>query len=310
MSNLDKTTEQLEKLLDERIEGSERAVAKRYTLLLDEIKKEIAKLYEQYETDGVLTYAEMAKYDRLKKFLAYINHLLTKNYNDVKQSIYDTLNEVYTVAYYQMAWAIETDTLSKLAYSTVTPETITKTIENPIAGLTLSETLEKNRRNIIYKIQQEVTQGLVRGETYRTMAKRLTDTLEGDVRKAARIVRTESHRCSQQAQLDSAVHASKHGVVTMKEWGSMEDRRVRKGDSNHRKLDGKKIPLDASFDDGLSEGLAPGQLMGVNSARSNINCRCILFYSVEKVEKVDVKELEGMAFDTWKKERLSSKRGD
>ncbi|KOP82002.1 hypothetical protein AMS60_05595 [Bacillus sp. FJAT-21945] len=307
MSNLEDSAKYIEKLLDKRLEESERAIAKRYALLLDEIRKEIAKLYESYEKDGVLTYAEMAKYDRLNKFLTYVNGLLVTNYKDVKKVIYDVLNDTYFEGYYRTAWAIETDSLSKLAYAAVTPETITAMIENPIAGLTLTQVLEKNRANIIYTIQGEVTQGLVKGETYKTMATRLHESLESDANKSMRIVRTEAHRVSEGAKLDSAVHADKNGVIMAKKWNSSEDERVRhkkKGKRivSHRDLDREKpIPVDDYFEQGRGKGKAPGQM---GAPEHDINCRCFTTYSIEKIEKVDAKELENMAFETWERERL------
>jgi hypothetical protein len=305
MGNLDKTNEQLERLLDERIDRTERSVVKRYTMLLKEIKEEISKLYEKHENDGVLTYDEMAKYDRLKKFLSYINQLLSQNYKDVKLAVYAILGEVYTDAYYKTAWSIETDSLSKLAYSPVTPETITKMIENPISGLTLSDTLEKNRIAIVYKIQQEVTQGLVKGESYRGMAKRMTEALEGDASKAVRVVHTEAHRVSESAKHDSAEHANKNGVIMIKEWNSVGDERVRHSKlANHRKLNGKKIPVTDDFEQGRGKGKGPGMMM---APEHDIYDRCFLTYSIKRIEKPDAKELENMTFETWKKERLSSK---
>lgn len=305
MSNLDETAKQIEKLLDKRLDESEKAITKRYALLLDEIRKELGKLYEKYETNGLLTYAEMAKYDRLNKFLTYVNGLLALNYKDVKKTIYEVLESVYKEGYYRNAWAIETDSLSKLAYAAVTPETVTAMIENPIAGLTLSEVLEKNRIHIIYTIQREVTQGLVHGESYRTMAKRLSETLEGDKNKAIRIVRTESHRVSEASKLDSAVHATKNGVVMLKEWGTMQDSRVRKpsgkSKANHRMLDGKTLPIHENFKGKLGEGPAPGQL---GHSSEDINCRCVLFYKIDRIDKRDAKELENMTFETWQNERM------
>jgi uncharacterized protein with gpF-like domain len=306
MSNLEDSAKLLEKLLDKRIEGSEKAIAKRYALLLREIQKEIAKLFEKHEVKGVLTYAEMAKFDRLKKFLAYVNELLGLNYKDVKNTIYEALNETYQDAYYMTGWAIETDSLSKLAYASVPPETILAMIENPIAGLTLTETLRKNQSAIVYKIQQEVTQGLVKGETYKTMAKRLHDSLEGDANKAMRIVRTEAHRVSEGAKLDSAVHADKNGVKMLKKWESSEDERVRrKNGANHRALNRlDPIEVDEYFEQGRGKGLSPGQM---GAPDQDINCRCFLTYKIDSIQKPDRNELDNMTFETWKNERLKSR---
>lgn len=306
MSNLDESAKKLEKLLDKRLEGSEKAIAKRYALLLREIRKEIAKIYEKHEVNGVLTYVEMAKFDRLKKFLGYVNELLGLNYKDVKNTIYEALTETYQDAYYMTGWAIETDSLSKLAYSTATPETILAMIENPIAGLTLTETLRKNETAIIYKIQQEITQGLVKGETYKTMATRLVSALEGDANKAMRIVRTEAHRVNEASKLDSAKHADKNGVKMLKKWESSEDQRVRKtSGANHRLLNRlDPIGVDEYFEQGNGRGLAPGQMGAPNH---DINCRCYLSYKIDRIQKPDRSELDSLTFETWKSERLKSR---
>ncbi|QXJ39582.1 NAD(+)--arginine ADP-ribosyltransferase EFV [Parageobacillus caldoxylosilyticus] len=300
MNNLNKTPEMIEKLVSRRVKKGERDIVKRYALLLNELRKELAKLYEKYEVNGKLTYAEMAKYDRLRKFIEYIDYLLKTVYKDVRKTIYDVLGESYLDGYYLTAWAVETDTLSRLSYSAVRPEVITAAIENPITGLTLSRRLEKNRAAIIYTIQQEITQGLVQGESYRQMATRIKGVLENDVVKANRIVRTEAHRAVETGKLQAAEHAHRNGVIMVKEWNTMHDQRVR---DRHKHLDGTKIPVDEDFKIGTDRAKAPGLFL---RPENSINCRCFLTYSVERVEKVDAKELDGMTFEQWKKERLRS----
>ncbi|MED5041490.1 phage minor head protein [Geobacillus stearothermophilus] len=288
----------IERIVNRRVKKGEREIVKRYAILLNDIRKELAKLYEKYEVNGKLTYAEMAKYDRLRKFIEYIDYLLKTVYKDVRKTVYDVLGESYLDGYYLTAWAVETDTLSRLSYSAVRPEVITAMIENPITGLTLSQRLEKNRAAIIYTIQQEITQGLVQGETYKQMAKRIKGALENDVVKANRIVRTEAHRAVETGKLQAAEHAHKNGVIMVKVWNTMHDQRVR---DRHRKLDGVKIPVDEEFKIGSDRAKAPGLFL---RPENSINCRCFLSYSVERIEKVDAKELEGMTFEQWKKERL------
>ena len=136
MSNLNKTNEMIERIVNRRVKKGEREIVKRYAILLNDIRKELAKLYEKYEVNGKLTYAEMAKYDRLRKFMEYISWLLGSTYKDIKKIVYDILGESYLDGYYLTAWAVETDTLSRLAYSAVPASTITAMIENPITGLT------------------------------------------------------------------------------------------------------------------------------------------------------------------------------
>lgn len=50
-----------------------------------------------------------------------------------------------------------------------TPEIIKSAVENPIPKLTLKDTLEKNRKEIIYNIKREVNTGLLNGDRYTTV---------------------------------------------------------------------------------------------------------------------------------------------
>lgn len=300
---MNKIFELLNRRIGQMIRAGERDVARQYARTLAEIRKLMADLYERYEVDGKLTWADMQKYDRYKKFMKEVNFLLNTQYREIARMMPKIIGNVYQEGYYLTAYGVEQAALAKLNYAAVKPEVMAAMVNNPVAGLTLAATLERNRVNIIHTIQQEVTQGLVKGETYSGMAKRLKSSLEGDAVKAMRIVRTEGHRVQESAKHDAVEHAEKNGVVMAKTWNSSEDERVRKGKANHRKLNNKTIPIDEDFDDGLGRGKAPGQL---GAAGSDINCRCFLTYEVIRVEKPQHKELEGYTFEQWKKERVKA----
>lgn len=302
--NLKNVFKTINRRIVELVGQKEQEIARQYAGVLAEIRNLLGEQFDKYEKDGQLTYAEMAKHDRNKKFLKQVNFLLKRNYQELSKVIPELMKEVYGESWERTAWAIETDSKAMLNYSTATSDQILKMVNNPVSGLTLNERLRKNRSQIIYTIQQEVTQGLVKGESYQSMSKRLKKSLEGDATKAMRIARTEGHRAQESGKYDAASHANNNGVVTMKEWNSMEDRRVRRGVADHRQLNETKIPNDELFDDGLSEGPAPGLLP---AAASSINCRCFLTYSIKTVEKPKHDGLENMPFEEWKDHRLEKK---
>lgn len=304
MADFEKRMQTINRRIGQMVDKGEREVARDYARLLTEIRSMLANEFEKFEQGGKLTLDEMLKHDRLTKFMQEVNRTLRVNYRDVGRKMDAILADAYLDGYYLTAWAIEAESRTKLGYSAMRPETLSAMIANPVAGLTLNERLERNRGNIIYAIQQQVTQGLQKNESYGTMAKRLKNELEGDAVKAMRIVRTEGHRVQESAKHDAAEHANDNGVVMMKEWNTLEDSRVRKGKktkADHKKLNNKRIPTDEDFDDGLGKGPQPGEL---GEAGSDINCRCFLTYSIEKIEKPQYKELEAITFDKWKKERL------
>ena len=244
----------------------------------------------------------MARYNRLKEFLNHINELLSICADDTSETLKEALGATYLAGFYMTAWAIETDASNELAYKAVTHDVVEKMMNNPIQGLTLNERLERNRKKIIHTIQTEITQGLVRNETYGVMAKRLKKALEGDTAKAMRIVRTEAHRVNEQAKHDAAEHANNHGVIMMKTWNNRMDERSR---PTHKAADGQTVTVDEDFKVGSATGSKPGELSG--GAKENVNCGCFLTYEISDIQKRDTKELADMTFEEWKKKIDSGK---
>lgn len=293
---MEKTEAELQKRLERILNEKDKSIALSYARVLNELRAELAKLYEKYEKEGKLSYVEMARHNQLKQLFLHIGEILSDCTDNTRDVLEELFGETYLEGFYRTAWAIETEALCALGYPAVTSNVIKKMLNNKIQGLTLNERLERNRKKIIHTIQTEITQGLVKNETYGMMAKRLKKTLEGDAVKAMRIVRTEAHRVNEQARHDAAEHAHKHGIVMVKVWNSAKDARSRK---RHEKLDGQTVPLDEDFKmDGVS-GPQPGSLSG--GAKENVNCRCFLSYEISEVQSPTDKRLADVTYEDWKK---------
>lgn len=300
-NNWDEWQKRINRSLGQLLQHADRAIGRRFALTLGSIRAMIAELYEKYSTGGVLTYADMVKYDRLNKFMAEVNSLMLSNYRDVYKAVYEALGWSYSETWDLTAWAIETDAKAKLGYGAASAEQVAAMMANPVAGLTLKETLEKARANIVWTIQAEMTQGLAKGETYRTMMERIKPALDNDATKAMRVVRTEGHRVQEAAKKEAAVHADKRGVRMTKTWRTMKDQRVRHtSKADHRKLEGVTLPVDQDFQQGRGRGPCPGQM---GTAAHDVNCRCYLQYTVVKVEKPEYNGIESLRFDEWRQER-------
>lgn len=296
MKDLEKYSKQLEKWYGKQLSLTENSIRLFYRKLTRTILSEIGALYEKYEREGQLTYADMQKFDRLKKFTATMTQHVNTMSKTTQKSISELLSNGYLYSYQWMGWALEKEARRKLQYTSLKLNQIKKALDNPVTGLTLAETLEKNRRDIIYRINQTVTQQLAKGVTYKDMAKSLTETFEGDYNKAIRVARTESHRVKEQATLDSVQHANSRGVVMMKKWRNMKDSRVRKtSKANHVKMDNVKIPVDDMFDLGRGERTtAPGNS---GYAHHDINCRCQLVYEIDSIKGQTNDDLARQTFD-------------
>lgn len=232
----------------------------------------------------------------------------------VRKEITTTVRETYKATYEGMVEAVEKSAdipqLEKnlAGVRAATPETIKRIVENPISGLTLNDRLEKNRQDVIYNIKQQIGIGLTQGDRYTTMARRISEQLDMDYRKAIRIVRTEAHRVREAGTYDAATEIDtilkeNSELRMVKVWHTMQDERVRpqraayrrkagakarkqytagkrsmlKG-PNHMKMDGVTVLADESFDlGGGVKAPIPGQ-SGVPG--HDINCRCFIEYDM------------------------------
>jgi hypothetical protein len=300
---LEKSTETLNRSIGQRVEKDERAIARRFALALNEIRAQLSLVYQQYEVDGILNLLEMARFDRLNQLFQQIDFILGRNYQDLQQTIYDTLGFSYAESYNLTAYSIEAAAATSVGYTLASSEQIAAAIAIPIDKLTLPQRLERNRKEVTANIRNEIVQGLSQGSSYRTMTDRIKPVLGGDAVKAQRVIRTETHRVMETAKRESAEYADSQGVRMLKEWNSSQDERVRhrpKDQADHRKLNGKKIPVKEDFQGTKGRGPGPGQM---GHPAEDINCRCFLTYEIEDITAPDDTEYVRTTFDKWQEEK-------
>lgn len=299
---LDQYFAELRRIEEHRTQSAEKEIRFTYKKILEELRGFLGNRYAQLAKDDVLVYADLQKYGGYARFLEEVEARLSGISSQISEEIKSLTKEVYATGYQGMVVAVEEavsnngipieDTFAGMRG--VTPQIIKNAVENPVAGLTLKDTLEKNRREIIYSVKQTIGVALTQGDRYTTMAKRISECLDADYKKSIRIARTEAHRVTEAGHHDAAKSANdalyQSGVEMVKTWKTMKDGRVRpshaKGKAqkyNHKKMDGVTIPIDDEFI--LPSGaktMAPGQ-SGI--AGEDINCRCYLSYALKPMAK-------------------------
>lgn len=303
MSKMEDYQKKLKQWQNKTLEQTEKSILRHYRKLLKEMLAEIGEIYSKYETNGVITRLEMAKYDRLTKFLDSLIVHVNRMSKQAQDTVEEYLRDSYVYSYYWMAYAVETTALVTVGYAALAPSIVEAALNNPVRGLTLHETLEKNRRDIIYTIRNTTARGLTNGMTYKQMADEISKVIKKDEEKAIRIARTEGHRVTHQAEMDSMIRAKQKGIISTKTWKNSKDERVRrrkKGKrADHWIIGDQEVEVDEMFDlkDGR-KGLGPGN---TGYADHDINCRCFLVYDVKVVEARTNDELAQVTFEDWKK---------
>lgn len=288
--------------------GAEKEIRGAYQKLLKELQHFVADEYAKLAEDDRLTYAILQKHGEFANFLEVVQKHLDTLTPEMSKTIQTLVQDTYKITYDGMVSAVksavDSETLQTAlrAVKASTPEIIKRAVDNPVSGLILKDTLEKNRRNIIYDIKQQIGIGLTNGDRYSTMANRIKTKLNEDYAKSIRIVRTEAHRVQEAGNLDAAIYvngALLKGVMT-KTWKTMADVRVRPNRQkrktyDHVRMNGITVPVDEDFT--LPSGAktkAPGN-SGVSG--EDINCRCYLSYDLQEVAEKEYKRLTESQYD-------------
>lgn len=265
----------LRRLNDEsnkRLGSYERTLKKAYTSLLGDMNKVISNTYAKLDDNDLI--GSLQKYHRKDNVEKNLTNLINEFSKAKYKGMYNGLKDQITYAYDYYHTALTEVTGKTFTQTPLKKEWLTQTIENELSGLTLKQTIQRDRQSIIYSLKSNLIQGVNRGESYSQMAKRMKDVVNGDYQKAVRIARTETHRVKEAGTFESALKGEKAGITQVKTWNSSNDSRTRK---EHRRLDGETIPLDEYFRLGSAKTLKPGD---TGRAEHDINCRCFLTYEI------------------------------
>ena len=286
---------QLRKIAEHRTSGAEQEILAVYSSVLQRLQSIVGRYYTVYSNgEGTLSAADLRLAGQYKGFLQDVLHGLEQLSEPQQEAIRSAVESAYTVCYDGMAAAVKeaasgSTTLQNALHglSASTPETVAHIVEHPMQKLTLSHVLQKKRRQITRKIRQTLSVGLANGDSYPQMANRIADALNGDYKKAIRVVRTEANRAINRGFQDVSEEAAHllqgSEYLEVKEWCSAEDGDVRDA---HRKLDGKVIPATEAFEIDGKKAQCPG---GFGVAELDINCRCFLKYALVKREDFEKK---------------------
>ena len=159
------------------------------------------------------------------------------------------------------------------SFELVDDNTVQNLIKNhktllPYKGVDGKKVVRWNTR----RVNAEILQGIIRGESIPKIAKRLTENVTGMERDSAiRNARTAITGAENAGRMIGMQQAQEDGIVLKKEWLATHDGRTRKA---HSELDGVQIDVDEPFFNSIGEIDYPGD---PSADPANVyNCRCSL----------------------------------
>lgn len=172
-----------------------------------------------------------SKITRLRALQDAINVELCKVTHEYQMTLEDTLIGLFSDQYEK---ACE---LMGVMAPGIPREAIKKIIEYPYAGKMFSDRIWDNKDALVKYIQQDLTVGIIRGDSIQKMARQLKKDLKVLYYQAERLVRTETNYAMNQAHLKGYKDS---GVVEKYEFLAAHDKRTSK---LCRGLDGEMFEL-------------------------------------------------------------------
>ena len=285
----DRKLEEMEKHLRGIYSRAEKEVGEAWTAYMKAADAEVSRLGEAYgaakasgdaaairEAGIAVSKAKQertilnARYQRLTKEMA---ESITNVNQTAAAYINGQLPQIYAVNYNSVAKYANGAMRGRVSFDLVDAGTIRRLSmqeENLLPYKYVNR--KKDVRWNVAKINSEVTQGILQGESIPNISKRLSNVLDMNHTSAVRNARTTVTCAENKGRVDMMHDAAEKGVIMRKGWSAHIDGRER---ASHAALDGDFVDMDDEFANGLQY---PGDPDG--EPEEVYNCRCSLVYDV------------------------------
>jgi hypothetical protein len=269
MPTLDKQEAAIRRAIESLQSGYERRIMQNYRDGLNGIRDALSVLYEKYASDGVLTYSEMTRYNRLKGLHDQLVEIMGPVFSKNGQLVEKLTRVQYQESFYRYAWAIDQTAGVELKWGLLNEKTVEAAVGMGPYRELRGIAIKNARGTTLAQIDRTITQGLIRGESYPNMAKALKGVLDRRASDYLMIARTEGQRAAVIGQQANYFKAQDLGVELTEVWDAALDDRTR---PEHGALDG--VPKDEEHNGWYLDGeWVTGPVQHSDPAQS-INCRC------------------------------------
>lgn len=229
-----------------------------------ELTRQLGKSLQKAKRERTLTdrrYRELTR--QTAEQLAHVNETATAYINN-------NLPEVYAMNYNATGEAF--NGIGGYSFTLTDADTIRNLVESDSSFLPMRELdFAKDVAWNIEKMNAEVLQGILQGESMDKIADRLADVIGMNLRSAISAARTMVTSAENKGRQDGFERAAAMGIILEREWIATSDGRTRDW---HRELDGVTVAVDEPFENAIGKIMYPGD-PSANGA--NVwNCRCTI----------------------------------
>ena len=250
ISSSNQRIKSLEKDLKQAQQNKDKQEVKRLTYELQRVKQNFTLLDNHYR----------ALTEQLTLNIAHVNEVAVAYINE-------QLPPIYALNYNALDGLIKGYSFEAVDPNVIKLLATTDTSLLPYKDLDVTKDMLWNQQ----KINAEVMQGILQGESMDKIANRLSNVIGMNATTAIRNARTSVTSAENKGRIDSYHKAEEDGVILEKQWLATYDHRTRDA---HMELDHKHVPIDEPFENSLGKIMYPAD---PNAEPANVyNCRCTL----------------------------------
>lgn len=282
----DELIEKIERKISAIYRRAENEIGQSWKAYISEATKEIDELQNAY--NAAKKAGDVAEIKKCGRKLSKAKREFTiqnKRFEELTEKTARQLTEVNqrAIAYINgelpKTYTLNYNHIGKEIESKVKGFSFTLTDENTVKRLIMGkDSLLPKRLDIpkdiawnVQKMNVEVLQGILQGESMDKIAARLQNVTTMNEKAAIRNARTMVTGAENAGRIDGMRQSIAKGVLVQKEWLSATDSRVREW---HLELNGKRAEVDEPFYNDFGEIMFPGD---PSADGANIyNCRCTL----------------------------------
>jgi uncharacterized protein with gpF-like domain len=255
-----------------------------YVEALDRIRRDLSRIYERYAENGVLTHAEMSRFNRLTGLRNQIIKDVRPALTESRELTRVLASVQYEAAFYTHAWSIEQAAGVSLQWGMLNERQVAAAIRNEFAGNAFRRIPRETQR----RLRQAISQGLIRGQSMPGMMANIREAITATRNEALRIARTEAHRAREEGSWRATQEAYDNGVRMVRRWDATLDNRTR---SSHGSMDGQEravvekdgsVQLERPFQS--PDGGQTNRPGNFGIAAEDIHCRCVALDVIEGLE--------------------------
>ena len=229
-----------------------------------ELARQLGKSLQKAKRERTLTdkrYRELTR--QTAEQLAHVNETATAYINN-------NLPEVYAMNYNATGEAF--NGIGGYSFTLTDADTIRNLVESDSSLLPMRELdFAKDVAWNIEKMNAEVLQGILQGESMDNIADRLAQVIGMNLNSAIRAARTMVTSAENKGRQDGFERAAASGIILKREWIATSDGRTRDW---HRELDGVTVAVDEPFENAIGKIMYPGD---PSADGANVwNCRCTI----------------------------------